>query len=182
MTIAAIRRSTASAETKPLRRSSRWARRCLTLSWTLRPFQKDRQKAARKEIIRAIDLESAMAASIFFAMCSSNGFWSETNASICSRGEPFLGSTIGAVVFGGIIELASGKGVGDTSVVTALEAIPGVIIGLAVVWRLACARSRPQPSSRLAQYRAALLSFSADTLRGGACAAATRTIATNKFV
>jgi hypothetical protein len=31
------------------------------------PVQKDRQKAARKEIIRAIDLESAIAASIFFA-------------------------------------------------------------------------------------------------------------------
>ncbi len=48
----------------------------------------------------------------------------------------FLGSTIGAVVFGGILEIVSGKGVGDTNLSTALEAIPGVVIGLAIVWFL----------------------------------------------
>ncbi len=48
----------------------------------------------------------------------------------------FLGSTIGAVVFGGILEIASGKGVGETNLLTALEAIPGVVIGLAIVWAL----------------------------------------------
>ncbi|HWA55169.1 MAG TPA: hypothetical protein VG816_13455 [Solirubrobacterales bacterium] len=48
----------------------------------------------------------------------------------------FLGSTIGAVVFGGIIEIASGKGLGDTDVSTVLTAVPGVAIGLAVVWVL----------------------------------------------
>jgi len=46
----------------------------------------------------------------------------------------FLGATIGAVVFGAIVEVASGKGLGDTDVSTALTAIPGVAIGLAVVW------------------------------------------------
>jgi hypothetical protein len=46
----------------------------------------------------------------------------------------FLGSTIGAVVFGAIIEIASGKGLGNTDLTTALTAIPGVVIGLAVVW------------------------------------------------
>jgi hypothetical protein len=46
----------------------------------------------------------------------------------------FLGSTIGAVVFGAIIEIASGKGLGNTALTTALTAIPGVVIGLAVVW------------------------------------------------
>lgn len=46
----------------------------------------------------------------------------------------FLGSTIGAVAFGGILEIVSGKGVGETNLTTALEAIPGVIAGLAVVW------------------------------------------------
>lgn len=46
----------------------------------------------------------------------------------------FLGSTIGAVIFGAITEIASGKGLGDTDVSTALEAIPGVVIGLAIVW------------------------------------------------
>jgi len=48
----------------------------------------------------------------------------------------FLGSTIGAVVFGSIVEIASGKGLGETDLSTALVAIPGVIIGLAVVWAL----------------------------------------------
>jgi hypothetical protein len=46
----------------------------------------------------------------------------------------FLGATIGAVVFGGIVEIISGKGVGQTDITTALIAIPGVAIGLAIVW------------------------------------------------
>ncbi len=46
----------------------------------------------------------------------------------------FLGSTIGAVIFGAIVGTASGKGLGDTDVATVLVAIPGVAIGLAVVW------------------------------------------------
>ena len=45
-----------------------------------------------------------------------------------------LGSTIGAVIFGAIVQVASGKSLGDTDLVTALIAIPGVAIGLAVVW------------------------------------------------
>jgi len=48
----------------------------------------------------------------------------------------FLGSVIGAVVFGGIIEIATGRGLGNTDLGTALIAIPGVAIGLAVVWAL----------------------------------------------
>jgi len=46
----------------------------------------------------------------------------------------FIGATIGAVAFGGLIEIISGKGLGDTDVATALTAIPGVAIGLTVVW------------------------------------------------
>jgi len=48
----------------------------------------------------------------------------------------FLGAVIGAVVFGAIVEIASGKGLGDTDVTTALTAIPGVAIGLAIVWAI----------------------------------------------
>jgi hypothetical protein len=48
----------------------------------------------------------------------------------------FLGATIGAVAFGAIVEIASGKGLGETDVSTALTAIPGVAIGLAVVWAI----------------------------------------------
>jgi ABC-type Fe3+ transport system permease subunit len=46
----------------------------------------------------------------------------------------FLGSVIGAMVFGLIVELISDKGLGDTDLVTALTAIPGVVLGLGVVW------------------------------------------------
>ncbi len=48
----------------------------------------------------------------------------------------FLGSTIGAIAFGGIVEIASGRGLGTTDLGTALTAIPGVAIGLAVVWAI----------------------------------------------
>jgi hypothetical protein len=48
----------------------------------------------------------------------------------------FLGATLGAVVFGLIVEAFSGKGLGDTDATTALIAIPGTAIGLAVVWVL----------------------------------------------
>jgi len=54
----------------------------------------------------------------------------------------FLGATIGAVVFGGIVELISGKGIGDTDVTTALTAIPGVVIGLAVIWAIGVRQER----------------------------------------
>ena len=48
----------------------------------------------------------------------------------------FIGSVIGAILFGLIIELISDKGLGVTSLVTALTAIPGTAIGLAVVWAI----------------------------------------------
>jgi hypothetical protein len=48
----------------------------------------------------------------------------------------FLGSVLGAIVFGLIVELISGKGLGSTDLVTALTAVPGVAIGLGVVYLL----------------------------------------------
>jgi ABC-type Fe3+ transport system permease subunit len=48
----------------------------------------------------------------------------------------FLGSVLGACLFGLIVELISGKGLGSTDLVTALTAIPGVAIGLGVVYLL----------------------------------------------
>ncbi len=48
----------------------------------------------------------------------------------------FLGSVIGAVVFGGIVEIVTDRGLGNTDLGTALIAIPGVAIGLAVVWAI----------------------------------------------
>lgn len=48
----------------------------------------------------------------------------------------FLGSVIGAVVFGAIVEIISGKGLGNTDLSTALTAVPGVVLGLAVVYAI----------------------------------------------
>lgn len=47
-----------------------------------------------------------------------------------------LGATLGAVIFGAIIAAATGKSLGDTDLGTALVAVPGTAIGLAVVWFL----------------------------------------------
>lgn len=47
-----------------------------------------------------------------------------------------IGSTLGAVAFGAVVQVASGKGLGETDIGTALLAIPGVVVGLAVVWAI----------------------------------------------
>jgi hypothetical protein len=57
----------------------------------------------------------------------------------------FLGATVGAVVFGTIVEIASGDSLGNTDLGTALTAIPGVAIGLAVVWAIGV-RQEDQPT------------------------------------
>lgn len=48
----------------------------------------------------------------------------------------FIGSVLGSIVFGLVVQEASGKSLGDTDLSTALIAIPGVLIGLAVVYAL----------------------------------------------
>jgi ABC-type Fe3+ transport system permease subunit len=48
----------------------------------------------------------------------------------------FLGSVIGAMVVGLIILEIDGQSLGNTNIATALTAIPGVIIGLSVVWAI----------------------------------------------
>ncbi len=48
----------------------------------------------------------------------------------------FIGSVLGAVFFGALVEVITDRGLGETDVVTALTAIPGVIIGLSVVWAI----------------------------------------------
>ncbi|HEX2096736.1 MAG TPA: hypothetical protein VHF50_05145 [Solirubrobacterales bacterium] len=47
-----------------------------------------------------------------------------------------IGSTLGAVIFGAIFQAASGKGLGETDLGTALLAVPGVALGLAAVWAI----------------------------------------------
>jgi ABC-type Fe3+ transport system permease subunit len=48
----------------------------------------------------------------------------------------FLGAVLGALVFGMIVQEVSGKSLGDTDLGTALIAVPGVAIGLGVVYFL----------------------------------------------
>ncbi|HEX7058635.1 MAG TPA: hypothetical protein VF176_02160 [Solirubrobacterales bacterium] len=46
----------------------------------------------------------------------------------------FLGAVLGAMIFGATVQAASGRGLGDTDLGTALIAIPGVAIGLGIVY------------------------------------------------
>lgn len=48
----------------------------------------------------------------------------------------FIGAVIGSIVFGLIVQEISGKSLGDTDLSTALIAIPGTAIGLAVVYAI----------------------------------------------
>jgi ABC-type Fe3+ transport system permease subunit len=48
----------------------------------------------------------------------------------------FLGAVFGSIVFGMIVQEASGKSLGETDLSTALIAIPGTAIGLAVVYAI----------------------------------------------
>ncbi|MBK5218610.1 MAG: hypothetical protein JJE35_02305 [Thermoleophilia bacterium] len=48
----------------------------------------------------------------------------------------FLGAVLGAVIFGLTVEVISGRGLGETDLATALTAIPGVAIGLGIVWAI----------------------------------------------
>ncbi len=47
-----------------------------------------------------------------------------------------LGATIGAVLVGAVFQTVLGRGIGETDAVTALMAIPGTAIGLAVIWAI----------------------------------------------
>lgn len=46
----------------------------------------------------------------------------------------FIGAVLGAVIFGLIVQQATGRDLGDTDISTALIAIPGTLIGLAIVY------------------------------------------------
>ena len=48
----------------------------------------------------------------------------------------FLGAVTGAMISGAIVQIASGRSIGDTDLGTALVAIPGVLVGLAVVYAI----------------------------------------------
>jgi Ca2+/Na+ antiporter len=46
----------------------------------------------------------------------------------------FLGAASGAMVSGAIVHIASGNGIGDTDMGTVIAAIPGTLLGLAIVY------------------------------------------------
>jgi hypothetical protein len=48
----------------------------------------------------------------------------------------FLGSIAGAMVTGAIAQVAAGKGISETDVVTAMVAVPGALIGIAAIYAL----------------------------------------------
>jgi outer membrane lipoprotein SlyB len=48
----------------------------------------------------------------------------------------FLGAAAGAMVSGAIAQIALGKTIGDTDLATAIYAIPGTVIGLAIVYAM----------------------------------------------
>jgi ABC-type Fe3+ transport system permease subunit len=56
----------------------------------------------------------------------------------------FIGAVLGAVIFGMIVQQIAGKSLGETDLSTALIAIPGTLIGLAIVYFLG-ARAEEQP-------------------------------------
>jgi outer membrane lipoprotein SlyB len=46
----------------------------------------------------------------------------------------FIGAAAGGMVSGAIAQIAIGKGIGETDIATALFAVPGILIGLAIVY------------------------------------------------
>jgi len=48
----------------------------------------------------------------------------------------FLGAVFGAMASGTLAQVASGRGIGETDIGTVAFALPGVVVGLAVVWAL----------------------------------------------
>ena len=55
----------------------------------------------------------------------------------------FLGAVLGAVVFGLIVQEVQGRSLGDTDLGTALIAIPGTLIGLAIVYTIGMRAEQP---------------------------------------
>jgi hypothetical protein len=53
-----------------------------------------------------------------------------------------LGAVAGGMVSGGIAQIAAGRTIGDTDIGTALVAIPGTLVGLAVVYAVGVRRER----------------------------------------
>jgi predicted permease len=58
----------------------------------------------------------------------------------------FLGAVIGPLVFGFLIHGLSVPGQSDTNVLSAIEAIPGAVIGMGIVYWLGLRQERAHPA------------------------------------
>jgi hypothetical protein len=54
----------------------------------------------------------------------------------------FLGSIAGAMLTGAAAQIAAGRSVGDTDLATALVAVPGALIGIAVIYAIGARSER----------------------------------------
>lgn len=54
----------------------------------------------------------------------------------------FLGAVAGAMVSGAAAQVATGQGIGDTDVATVFYALPGIVVGLAVVYAIGLREER----------------------------------------
>lgn len=59
-----------------------------------------------------------------------------------------LGATTGAMVSGAIAHAALGQSLGETSLATALYAVPGTLAGLGVIWALGVRAEREAGAPR----------------------------------
>ena len=59
----------------------------------------------------------------------------------------FLGAIIGSLLFGFIINGFTVPGQSDTSLLSAVEAIPGAVIGMAVVWFIGVRQEQAHPAT-----------------------------------
>jgi hypothetical protein len=57
----------------------------------------------------------------------------------------FVGAILGAIASGAIAHIASGRSVGDTDIGTALVAIPGTLLGIAVIYWIGLRQEQAQP-------------------------------------
>lgn len=54
----------------------------------------------------------------------------------------FLGAMVGLMITGAIAQIAAGKGIGETDIATVLVAVPGALIGMAVVYAIGVRQER----------------------------------------
>jgi outer membrane lipoprotein SlyB len=59
----------------------------------------------------------------------------------------FCGAVLGSIIFGIIVNAGSIPGRHDTDLITGVEAIPGAVLGLAVVWWMGKRQIRQQQAT-----------------------------------